>query len=189
MFPLGVHQKLRKQFHSPSQRKQKYLGIYLPKETKDLYIENYKTGLFYKDNVPPRLSSHVGHLLAPCSCLWGLLPSGITFHQEWLSWGSLVPSGLFLKMPSSCSCETCLRDTDSSWTMNSLLFQSLIRLISRLLASLTAFRSLPFTDGSLSLLSASCKIYLLFSITVMGLCVGFFVCVFFNPLLRIYCAP
>ena len=23
----------------------KYLGIYLPKETKDLYIENYKTGM------------------------------------------------------------------------------------------------------------------------------------------------
>ena len=36
-------EKLRKQFHSPLQRKEKYLGIYLPKETKDLYIENYKT--------------------------------------------------------------------------------------------------------------------------------------------------
>ena len=35
-------EKLRKQFHSPLQRKE-YLGIYLPKETKDLYIENYKT--------------------------------------------------------------------------------------------------------------------------------------------------
>ena len=32
--------KLRKQFYSRLQ--QKYLGIYLPKETKDLYIENYK---------------------------------------------------------------------------------------------------------------------------------------------------
>ena len=37
-------EKLRKQFHSPLQRKKiKYLGIYLPKETKDLNIENYKT--------------------------------------------------------------------------------------------------------------------------------------------------
>ena len=37
-------EKLRKQFHSPLQQKKiKYLGIYLPKETKDLYIENYKT--------------------------------------------------------------------------------------------------------------------------------------------------
>ena len=32
-------EKLRKQFHSPLQRKKiKYLEIYLPKETKDLYI-------------------------------------------------------------------------------------------------------------------------------------------------------
>ena len=31
-------EKLRKQFHSP--KRIKYLGIYLPKETKDLYIEN-----------------------------------------------------------------------------------------------------------------------------------------------------
>ena len=29
--------------HSPLQQQQKYLGVYLPKETKDLYIENYKT--------------------------------------------------------------------------------------------------------------------------------------------------
>ena len=36
-------EKLRKQSHSPLQRKIKNLGIYLPKETKDLYIENYKT--------------------------------------------------------------------------------------------------------------------------------------------------
>ena len=36
-------EKLKKQFHSALQRKIKYLGIYLPKETKDLYIENYKT--------------------------------------------------------------------------------------------------------------------------------------------------
>ena len=37
-------EKLRKQFHSPLQMERiKYLGIYLPKETKDLYIENYKT--------------------------------------------------------------------------------------------------------------------------------------------------
>ena len=33
-------EKLRKQFHSPLQWN---LGIYLPKETKDLYVENYKT--------------------------------------------------------------------------------------------------------------------------------------------------
>ena len=37
-------EKLRKQYHSPlQQQKKKYLGIYLPKETKHLYIENYKT--------------------------------------------------------------------------------------------------------------------------------------------------
>ena len=36
-------EKLRKQYHSLFQWKKKYLGIYLPKETKDLYIENYKT--------------------------------------------------------------------------------------------------------------------------------------------------
>ena len=35
-------EKLRKQYHSPLQLK-KYLGVYLPKETKNLYIENYKT--------------------------------------------------------------------------------------------------------------------------------------------------
>ena len=38
-------EKLRKHYHSPLQEKKKikYLGVYLPKETKDLYIENYKT--------------------------------------------------------------------------------------------------------------------------------------------------
>ena len=37
-------EKLRKQFLSPLQQKRiKYLEIYLPKETKDLYIENCKT--------------------------------------------------------------------------------------------------------------------------------------------------
>ena len=37
-------EKSRKQYHSPlQQKKTKYLGIYLPKETKDLYIENSKT--------------------------------------------------------------------------------------------------------------------------------------------------
>ena len=46
-------EKLRKQFHSPqiketipftiAMKRIKYLGIYLPKETKDLYIESYKT--------------------------------------------------------------------------------------------------------------------------------------------------
>ena len=36
-------EKLRKQFHSPLAMKRiKYLGINLPKETKDLYLENYK---------------------------------------------------------------------------------------------------------------------------------------------------
>ena len=37
-------EKLRKQFHSPFPTKRiKYLGINLPKETKYLYIEDYKT--------------------------------------------------------------------------------------------------------------------------------------------------
>ena len=36
-------EKLRKQSHSPLWPKKKYLGINLPKETKDLYVENYKT--------------------------------------------------------------------------------------------------------------------------------------------------
>ena len=37
-------EKLRKQYHSPFTRKIiKYLGVYLLKETKDLYIENYKS--------------------------------------------------------------------------------------------------------------------------------------------------
>ena len=38
-------EKLRKQSHLPQQKKKriKYLGINLPKETKYLYIENYKT--------------------------------------------------------------------------------------------------------------------------------------------------
>ena len=36
-------EKLRKQFHSIAMKRIKYLGINLPKETKDLYIENYKT--------------------------------------------------------------------------------------------------------------------------------------------------
>ena len=36
--------KLRKHSHLPFQQKRiKYLGIILPKETKDLYAENYKT--------------------------------------------------------------------------------------------------------------------------------------------------
>ena len=35
-------EKLRKQLHSPFQRI-KYLGVNLPKETKDLYTEKYKT--------------------------------------------------------------------------------------------------------------------------------------------------
>ena len=36
-------EKLREQFHSPLQRKNKILRNNLPKETKDLYIENDKT--------------------------------------------------------------------------------------------------------------------------------------------------
>ena len=34
---------LRNQSHSPLQQKIKYLGINLPKETKELYTENYNT--------------------------------------------------------------------------------------------------------------------------------------------------
>ena len=37
-------EKLRNQSHSPLQQKKiKYLGLNLPKETKELYTENYKT--------------------------------------------------------------------------------------------------------------------------------------------------
>ena len=37
-------EKLKNQSHSPlKQKKIKYLGINLPKETKELYTENYKT--------------------------------------------------------------------------------------------------------------------------------------------------
>ena len=36
-------EKLRSEYHSPLQQRIKYLGIYLPKETKGLYTENYKT--------------------------------------------------------------------------------------------------------------------------------------------------
>ena len=36
-------EQLRNQSHSPLQQKIKYLGINLPKETKELYTENYKT--------------------------------------------------------------------------------------------------------------------------------------------------
>ena len=36
-------EKLRKQFFTIATERIKYLGIYLPKETKDLYRENYKT--------------------------------------------------------------------------------------------------------------------------------------------------
>ena len=45
-------EKLRNQSHSPLQQKIKYLGINLPKETKELYTENYKTLMKeIKDNV------------------------------------------------------------------------------------------------------------------------------------------
>ena len=62
---------------------------------------------------------------SPCPLLLPLGPPSILPSPSIRSGsrrGSLVPSGLCLKMPSSCSCETCLRDTDSSWTMNSLMF-------------------------------------------------------------------
>ena len=36
-------EKLRNQSHSPLQQKIKYLGINLPKDTKVVYMENYKT--------------------------------------------------------------------------------------------------------------------------------------------------
>ena len=36
-------EKLRNQSHSSLQQRIKYLGINLPKETKELYTENYKT--------------------------------------------------------------------------------------------------------------------------------------------------
>ena len=36
-------EKLGKQYHSPLQQRIQCLGINLPKETKDLYTENYKT--------------------------------------------------------------------------------------------------------------------------------------------------
>ena len=36
-------EKLRKQSHSPLQQRVRYLGINLPKETKELYTENYDT--------------------------------------------------------------------------------------------------------------------------------------------------
>ena len=36
-------EKLRNQSHSSLQQRIKYLGITLPKETKELYTENYKT--------------------------------------------------------------------------------------------------------------------------------------------------
>ena len=39
----NVKEQLRKHSHLPLQQKEKYLGINLPKEKKDLYAENYKT--------------------------------------------------------------------------------------------------------------------------------------------------
>ena len=38
----NLKEKLRNQYHSPLQQKE-YLGINLPKETKELYTENFKT--------------------------------------------------------------------------------------------------------------------------------------------------
>ena len=46
-------EKLRNQSHSQFQQKElnKYLGINLPKETKELYTENYKTLMKEKEYV------------------------------------------------------------------------------------------------------------------------------------------
>ena len=46
-------EKLRNQSHSPLQEKKiRYLGINLPKKTKELYTENYKTLVKeIKDNI------------------------------------------------------------------------------------------------------------------------------------------
>ena len=45
-------EKLRNQYHSPLPQKIKYLGINLPKVTKELYTENYKTLMKeIKDNI------------------------------------------------------------------------------------------------------------------------------------------
>ena len=48
-------EKLRKQFHSPFPTKRiKYLGIYLPKETEDLYTDYKINSKWIKDlNVRP----------------------------------------------------------------------------------------------------------------------------------------
>ena len=47
----NLKEKLRKHSHLPLQQKIKYLGINLPKETKHLYAENYKTPMKeIKDN-------------------------------------------------------------------------------------------------------------------------------------------
>ena len=65
----------------------KYLGIYLPKETKDLYIENYKTLMKeFKDDTNRWRN-------IPCSCIGranimkiSLLPKTIySFISAWLS--------------------------------------------------------------------------------------------------------
>ena len=34
-------EKLRKEYHTIATKRIKYLGVYLPKEPKELYIENY----------------------------------------------------------------------------------------------------------------------------------------------------
>ena len=52
--------KLRKQFHSPSQWRIKYLGINLPKETKCLYIENYKT--LWKKSKMTQIDGEIYHV-------------------------------------------------------------------------------------------------------------------------------
>ena len=57
-------EELRSQSHSPLQQKRiKYLGINSPKETKELYTENYKTLMKeIKDNINKWRDS-------PCSCV------------------------------------------------------------------------------------------------------------------------
>ena len=57
-------EKLRKQLNSPLQQKRiKYLGIKLPKETKDLHIENYKTLMKEIKDDTNRWKN------IPCSCI------------------------------------------------------------------------------------------------------------------------
>src|SRR5574337_2142490 len=72
-------EKLRK--HSIAMERIKYLGIYLPKETEDLYIENYKTLVkeIKEDtnrwrNIPcSRSEEHTSELQSPLNLVCRLL--------------------------------------------------------------------------------------------------------------------